>query len=55
LLQTNQSAQRALIELQQIAGNLFQPGGHPVGMPRAQGAERAQDDEVERDLQDLDT
>jgi hypothetical protein len=54
LLQTNQGRiERALVELQQVPGNLFQPGGNAVSVPRAQAAKRAQDDEIERALQDL--
>ena len=55
LFQANQSwIERALIELQQILGNLLQPRGDAVSVLWAHAAQSTQNDEIEGALEHLD-
>jgi hypothetical protein len=45
--------QRSLVEIEEAIGDLLQPGGDLVGVLRAHGGKRAQDDKIERALEQL--
>ena len=54
LLEADQGGvQRALIQRERIVRHLLEAGGEPVGMLRPHGRQGAQDDEIERALQQL--